>query len=101
MAGRLVGEFFTFSVDSLVDLEGDFLAGNLDAGLRLGDFREGDLRDDRAGGELFRAGELLGAGEVFRVLAGDRGGDTPLRVRIGLVSTTLDLTRPLLVDMLK
>lgn len=99
-AGRLAGDFCTDSVTSLVVLEGDLRAGNLEAGLRLGDLREGDFRDERAGGELFRAGEVF-AGEVFRVLAGERGGETPFRVRGGLASNALVLTRPLLVDMLQ
>lgn len=91
--GRFTGDFFdsTVSIASLVVLEGDFRAGNLEevAGLRLGDLRAGDLREgDRAGGEL------------FRVLAGDRGGETPFRLRGGLESTILGLTRPLLVDII-
>jgi hypothetical protein len=99
---RLGGDFCArFSVASFVALEGDLRAGYLEAGLRLGDFRAGDLREGRVAGELFRAGELLGTGEVFRVLAGDRGGETPFRVRGGLDSIALTLVRPLLVDMLE
>lgn len=87
MAIRLAGDFGAVSA-SLVVLEGDFRAGNFDAGLREGDLREGDLREgDRAGGE------------VLRVLAGDRGGETPLRVFGGLSSTALGRIRPLLVDI--
>lgn len=99
--GRLAGDFgIALSEDSLVALDGDLRAGNFDVGLRLGDFREGDLREERAGGELLRAGELLSGEEVFRVLAGERGGETPFRVLGGLDSITLARTRPLLVDML-
>lgn len=72
---------------SFVVLEGDFRAGYFDsAGLRLGDFLDGDLR------KLVRVG-----GEVFLGLAGERGGDTPLRFLGGLASIKDDRIRPLLV----
>lgn len=103
IGGRFAGDLGTLdtstSVVSLVVLEGDFRAGNLDAGFLLGDFRAGDLRPDereRAGGGVFPDG----GGELFRVLAGERVGDTPLRVLGGLTSKTLALIRPLLVDIL-
>lgn len=73
----------------VVVLEGDLRAGNFDAGFLLGDLRDGDLRE----------GDCAG-GEVFLLLAGDLGGDTPLRVLGGLNSTALGRIRPLLVDIL-
>lgn len=101
MGGRFAGDFGTFKISgcvvSLVVLEGDLRAGNFEAGFRLGDLRAGDfLPDERVGGGVF----LDGGGELLRVLAGERVGETPLRVLEGLPSITLVLIRPLLVDIL-
>lgn len=85
------------SFSFVVVLEGDFRAGNLDAGFRLGDFRAGDFRPgDRAAG----GGVFLKGGELFRVLAGERVGEIPFRILDGLTSITLVLIRPLRVDIL-
>lgn len=75
------------SIISLTVLAGDLRAGYLDVSLRLGDFLAGDF----GFGAIWRAGGLLRAGEVLRLLAGERDS------RGGLGSGTRVL---LLVDML-